>query len=189
MLFPDRQRETVCAMPKITKRSVDALEPREREHVLWDDEIKGFGVRIHPTGGKVYVAQARGPNGQKRVTVGRHPLIGAEQARQRAALIISLMAIHARRLSHPSQPPPYRCSLGRSSTRRRGFRPDRPPFAARGSAAGIQSQRPGCAHCANSPATTRARREPWPFPRLGRSCGRGADLRSQLRRPDGRPDP
>ena len=61
MLFPDRQRETVCAMPKITKRSVDALEPREREHVLWDDEIKGFGVRIHPTGGKVYVAQARRP--------------------------------------------------------------------------------------------------------------------------------
>ena len=51
-------------------------------------DIKGFGVQIHPTGGKVYVAQARGPNGQKRVTVGRHPLIGAEQARQRAALII-----------------------------------------------------------------------------------------------------
>ena len=45
--------------------------------------------QIHPTGGKVYVAQARGPNGQKRVTVGRHPLIGAEQARQRAALIIT----------------------------------------------------------------------------------------------------
>ena len=30
-----------------------------------------------------------GLNGQKRVTVGRHPLIGAEQARQRAALIIT----------------------------------------------------------------------------------------------------
>ena len=35
-------------MPKITKRTVDALESREREHVLWDDEIKGFGVRVHP---------------------------------------------------------------------------------------------------------------------------------------------
>ena len=29
-------------MPKITKRTVDALEPRDREHVLWDDEIIGF---------------------------------------------------------------------------------------------------------------------------------------------------
>ena len=33
--------------------------------------------------------QGWGPNGQKRVTVGRHPLIGAGQARQRAALIIT----------------------------------------------------------------------------------------------------
>ena len=35
-------------MPKITKRTVDAMVPREREHVLWDDEIKGFG-RPRPT--------------------------------------------------------------------------------------------------------------------------------------------
>ena len=30
-------------MAKITKRTVDALEPRDREHVLWDDEIRGIG--------------------------------------------------------------------------------------------------------------------------------------------------
>ena len=72
----------------LSSRTVAALIV-ERDTVFWDRELKGFGVRIHPTGGKVYVAQARGPNGQKRVTVGRHPLIGAEQARQRAALIIT----------------------------------------------------------------------------------------------------
>ena len=72
----------------LSSRTVAALTV-ERDTVFWDRELKGFGVRIHPTGGKVYVAQARGPNGQKRVTVGRHPLIGAEQARQRAALIIT----------------------------------------------------------------------------------------------------
>ena len=37
-------------MPRITKRVVDALRPQERERVVWDDEIKGFGVRVHPTG-------------------------------------------------------------------------------------------------------------------------------------------
>ena len=59
-----------------------------------------------------------------------------------ARLIVSLMAIHALRLSRPREPrQPYRCSLGRSSARRRGLRPGRPPFAAR-RAAGIQSQRP-----------------------------------------------
>ncbi len=36
-------------MPRITKRVVDALRPRDREHVVWDDEIKGFGVHVHPT--------------------------------------------------------------------------------------------------------------------------------------------
>ena len=72
----------------LSNRTLAALRV-ERDMVFWDRELTGFGVRIHPTGGKVYVAQARGPNGQKRVTVGRHPLIGAEQARQRAALIIT----------------------------------------------------------------------------------------------------
>ena len=73
----------------LAKRVIDALQPTDKPWIALDDKLKGFGVRIHPTGGKVYVAQARGPNGQKRVTVGRHPLIGAEQARQRAALIIT----------------------------------------------------------------------------------------------------
>ena len=51
--------------------------------------LTGFGVRVYPSGGKVYIAQARGPGGPKRVTVGRHGVLGAEQARQRAALIIA----------------------------------------------------------------------------------------------------
>ena len=40
----------------------------------------------------VYVAQARGPDGSKRVTVGRHSVLGVEQARQSAALIIARMS-------------------------------------------------------------------------------------------------
>ena len=37
---------------KITKRSVDALRPASdgREAVLWDAELKGFGVRVQPLG-------------------------------------------------------------------------------------------------------------------------------------------
>ena len=51
--------------------------------------MTGFGVRVYPTGGKVYIAQARGPDGPKRMTVGRHDVLHADQARQRAALIIA----------------------------------------------------------------------------------------------------
>ena len=49
----------------------------------------------YPTGCKVFIAQARGPDGPdnphkgRRITVGRHPVLSAEQVRQRAALIIA----------------------------------------------------------------------------------------------------
>ena len=61
----------------------------DRDTVFWDGELTGFGVRVYPGGGKVYVAQARGPKGSKRVTVGRHGVVGAAEARRRAALIIA----------------------------------------------------------------------------------------------------
>ena len=39
-------------MPKITKRLVDALQPDpgSREVLVWDSELKGFGVRVMPSG-------------------------------------------------------------------------------------------------------------------------------------------
>ena len=71
----------------ISNRSVAAMSV-ERDTVFWDRSVTGFGVRVYPTGGKVYIAQARGPEGPKRVTVGRHGVLNADEARQRAALIV-----------------------------------------------------------------------------------------------------
>ena len=71
----------------LSNRMVAALTV-ERDTVFWDQALTGFGVRVYPSGGKVYVVQARGPKGPKRVTVGRHGVIGAAEARRRAALII-----------------------------------------------------------------------------------------------------
>ena len=78
----------------LSNRTVATLSV-ERDTVFWDRELTGFGVRVYPSGGKVFVAQARGPDGPdkpnkpRRITVGRHPVLSAEQARQRAALIIA----------------------------------------------------------------------------------------------------
>ena len=72
----------------LSSRTVERLKV-EHDTVFWDRELTGFGVRVYPSGGKVYVAQARGPKGPKRVTVGRHGVLNAEQARQRAALVIA----------------------------------------------------------------------------------------------------
>ena len=73
----------------LTNRAVAALKV-ERDTVYWDRDLPGFGVRVYPGGGKVYIAQAREPDRTtRRVTVGRYDVLNADQARQRAALIIA----------------------------------------------------------------------------------------------------
>ena len=73
----------------LTNRAVATLKV-ERDTVYWDRDLPGFGVRVYPGGGKVYITQARGPEKKiRRVTVGRHDVLNADQARQRAALIIT----------------------------------------------------------------------------------------------------
>ena len=75
-------------MKTLSNRAVAKLTV-EKDTVFWDRDLTGFGVRVYPTGSKVYVAQARGPEGPKRVAVGRHGVINADEARKRAAHIIA----------------------------------------------------------------------------------------------------
>ena len=73
----------------ISRRTVEALKV-EKDTVFWDRELTGFGVRVYANGSKVYVVQSRaGGKAAKRVTVGRHGIVTAEEARRRAALIIA----------------------------------------------------------------------------------------------------
>ncbi len=37
-------------MPKITKRLVEAAEVREKDYIICDDELRGFAVRVLPSG-------------------------------------------------------------------------------------------------------------------------------------------
>lgn len=63
------------ATGKITKRSVDALKQGAGSDFLWDDELKGFGVRITANGVRSYVFAYRmgGREAPKRrYTIGRH---------------------------------------------------------------------------------------------------------------------
>ena len=81
-------------MPKrgeltISKRTVDGLSVEAKEAVFWDRELPGFGVRVYPSGSKIYVAQCRGPTGIKRVSLGRHGETTAEGARKKAAAAIA----------------------------------------------------------------------------------------------------
>jgi integrase len=63
---------------KITKRSVDALKlaADTAETVLWDTELKGFGVRVQCGGAKSYLLHYRAGTGRgaplRKLTIGRH---------------------------------------------------------------------------------------------------------------------
>ena len=73
---------------RITKRTVDALTVDEKDSVFWDRDLAGLGVRVHATGRKTYVVQSRGPTGPKRVTLGLHGDLSADEARKQAAVVI-----------------------------------------------------------------------------------------------------
>ena len=72
-------------MSKLTKTVVDRAELREKQYTIWDGDLKGFGVFIHPTGTKTYFVDYRAAQGtRRRMTIGRHGSITTEQARKLA---------------------------------------------------------------------------------------------------------
>ena len=74
---------------RYTKRIVDRLAVDDKDAVFWDRELPGFGLRVYPSGAKVYVVQTRCAARSKRVTVGRHGDVSPDQARKEAVRIIA----------------------------------------------------------------------------------------------------
>jgi integrase len=84
-------------MARLTKRAVDAAEAGNTAVFIWDDEIKGFGLRIAPGGTKSYVLNYRAGRGRKalqhRITIGKHGSPWTpEQARQEARRLLGTIA-------------------------------------------------------------------------------------------------
>jgi hypothetical protein len=78
---------------KITKRSVEAVPIGQRDVFLWDNELRGFGCKVTPKGGRIYVLQYSRNNRDRRVTIGRHGVdVTPEQARQEAMRLRGIIA-------------------------------------------------------------------------------------------------
>ncbi len=79
------------AIARIIKRAVEAAKPGEADAYLWDDEVKGFGLKTTPGGHKVYLVQYRlgGRAGRiRRVTIGRHGTPWTPEAARKEAKAI-----------------------------------------------------------------------------------------------------
>lgn len=73
---------------KITKREVDALAAAPQSYIVWDQELKGFGIKVAKSGIKTYIMQYRAGFGRqaptRRITLGRHGRLTPEAARKLA---------------------------------------------------------------------------------------------------------
>ncbi len=79
-------------MAKLTKRTVDAAKPQERDYFVWDSELPGFGLRIFASGKKSYLVQYRVPGHTRRYTIGLHGKFTPEEARKRASKVLARVA-------------------------------------------------------------------------------------------------
>lgn len=70
-------------MPKLTKNYIDKITaPADKEAFHWDTEIKGFGLRVTPTGKITYIVQGRVNGSSPRISIGPHGVFTVDQARE-----------------------------------------------------------------------------------------------------------
>src|SRR5215469_4428113 len=69
---------------RLTKSSVEAIEPGARDAYFWDDQTPGFGLKVTPSGARIYVLKYRHRGAQRWLTLGRHGEITVGEARQKA---------------------------------------------------------------------------------------------------------
>ena len=81
-------------MAKISKKMVDeAVATEGKPVVIWDGELRGFGLRVMPSGVKSFIADYRRSDGkQQQQTIGRYGVLTVDKARDRARQILALVA-------------------------------------------------------------------------------------------------
>ncbi|MPZ38783.1 MAG: DUF4102 domain-containing protein [Rhizobiales bacterium] len=81
-------------MSRLTKRAVEALAvPAKGQEFLWDGELRGFGVRVIPSGLKTFVLQYRNTLGKsRRIKIGRFGIMTVEAARELAKVKLGRVA-------------------------------------------------------------------------------------------------
>ncbi len=75
---------------KLTKKSVEGFaapaagDKKRNQIIYWDNELRGFGVRVTVSGERSYIVQGRANGKTRRVTLGAHGRITCDEARKMA---------------------------------------------------------------------------------------------------------
>ncbi len=73
-------------MPRVdlTAKLARASRPGPKDTILFDKALPGFGLRIHPSGSKIWIVQARIEGRSRRIVIARHGEMELVEARRRA---------------------------------------------------------------------------------------------------------
>lgn len=79
-------------MAKLNKRAIDTAEARNKDYIIWDDELPGFGLRVFKSGKRSYLIQYRSAGRSRRYTIGLHGVWTPELARKEAKVQLGRVA-------------------------------------------------------------------------------------------------
>ena len=68
----------------LTARLARESKPQAKDTILFDKSLPGFGLRIHPSGRKVWIVQARIDGRSRSIVIARHDKMAFAEARRRA---------------------------------------------------------------------------------------------------------
>ena len=79
---------------KLNKSNIESLESPAKDKFFWDDELKGFGLRVSPQGKKSFIVQYRQDGRSKRIRIGQFGRITAFNARRDARILLFDVSAH-----------------------------------------------------------------------------------------------
>lgn len=77
----------------LNKRNVDGLAAKAKRYFVWDAALKGFGVRVEPSGRKTFLCRYRNGGARRQYLLGVLGAVTAEEARQEARRVLSASAL------------------------------------------------------------------------------------------------
>ena len=138
---PSRREPSAMSAFDLTKRLARESKSNGKDTILFDKALPDFGLRIHPSGRKVYIVQPRIEGRSRRIVVGRDGEMEVAEARRRARDMLASI----RAGGNPAEDIPKTTSSGRRRPRR--FERSRTSICA---AANRIGSSPGAGRCASN---------------------------------------
>ena len=109
---------------ELSERIVRDLQPQSTRRVVWDSKVRGFGLRVAPSGSKVWFLAYRlqGERTFRNIALGPWPGLKASEARalaekQRGSVAHGVNPTELRRQPKPATPPPAGLTVAQAVTK------------------------------------------------------------------------